>query len=44
MLADIAVLSRDIFAATPDEILRDTRCDVTLRGGVPIFDRHAELG
>jgi predicted amidohydrolase YtcJ len=43
MLADIAVLSRDIFAAEPEEILRDTRADLTLRGGVPIFDRHAEL-
>lgn len=44
MLADIAVLSRDIFAASPDDILRDTRCDVTLRGGEPIFDRHGECG
>jgi hypothetical protein len=31
MLADVAVLSRDIFAATPEDILRDTRCDLTLR-------------
>jgi hypothetical protein len=43
MLADIAVLSRDIFTAEPEQILRDTRADLTLRGGVPIFDRHAEL-
>ncbi len=43
MLADLAVLSRDIFAAEPEQILRDTRCDLTLRDGVPIFDRHGEL-
>jgi predicted amidohydrolase YtcJ len=42
MLADIAVLSRDIFAATPDDILT-TRADLVLRGGHPVFDRHAEL-
>ena len=44
MLADIAVLSRDIFAAAPEQILRETRCDMTLRGGEAIHDRHAELG
>ena len=44
MLADIAVLSRDIFAAEPEQILRETRCDLTLRGGEPIFDRHGALG
>jgi len=43
MVADLAVLSRDIFAASPEEILRDTRCDLTLRGGEPIFDRHGAL-
>lgn len=43
MLADIAVLSRDIFAAEPEQILRDTRCDLTLRGGVVLHDRHGEL-
>lgn len=43
MDADIAVLSRDIFAASP-EALKDTRADITLRGGLPIHDRHGELG
>jgi hypothetical protein len=42
MQADIAVLSRDIFACTPEEVLRDTRCDLTLRGGEAVFDRHGE--
>jgi len=43
MLADVTVLSRDIFGATPDEILGDTRADLTLRDGMPIFDRHGAL-
>jgi len=43
MLADIALLSRDVFAAAPEEILRDTRCDLTLRGGEVLFDRHGAL-
>ena len=43
MLADIAVLSRDIFAADPEQILRETRSDLTLRGGEPIFDRYGAL-
>ncbi len=42
MLADIAVLSRDIFSTSPEEILHDTRADLTLRGGTVIFDRHGE--
>jgi hypothetical protein len=43
MLADIALLSRDIFAASPEDILRDTRCDLTLRGGIAIHDAHGAL-
>ncbi len=42
MLADVAVLSRDIFAIDPEEVL-STEADLTLRGGVPIFDRHGAL-
>lgn len=42
MLADIAVLSRDIFSSTPEDILHNTRADLTLRGGTVIFDRHGE--
>lgn len=44
MQADIAVLSRDIFVSEPEAILRDTRADLTLRGGEVIFDRHGMLG
>jgi predicted amidohydrolase YtcJ len=43
MQADLAVLSRDIFAAEPGQILRDTRCDLTLRDGEPIHDAHGVL-
>ncbi len=43
MQADIAVLSRDIFACAPEQILRDTQADLTLRGGAVIFDRHGAL-
>ena len=42
MLADVAVLSRDVFLATPDEVLA-TQADLTLRGGTVLFDRHGEL-
>ncbi|WP_198374427.1 amidohydrolase [Neoroseomonas rubea] len=42
MQADIAVLSRDVFAIAPDEVLR-TEADLTLREGVALFDRHGAL-
>ena len=41
-LADLAVLSQDIFAAGPDA-LRDTRADLVLRGGAVVHDRLGEL-
>lgn len=43
MLADIAVLSRDVFTCDPEAIRHDTRCELTLRGGVASYDRHGEL-
>ncbi|MCW8084654.1 amidohydrolase [Sabulicella glaciei] len=43
MDADIAVLDRDILVADPAEILA-ARCDLTLRGGAVIHDRHGEMG
>jgi hypothetical protein len=36
------VLSADIFAIAPEAILT-TRADITLRDGLPIFDRHGEM-
>jgi hypothetical protein len=42
MDADIAVLSRDLTALAP-EAYTEVEAHLTLRGGVPIFDRHAEL-
>jgi predicted amidohydrolase YtcJ len=38
-LADIAVLSRDIFALDPEELI-GVKTDITLRGGEVVFDRH----
>ncbi|MBC9177622.1 amidohydrolase [Pseudoroseomonas ludipueritiae] len=40
--ADIAILSRDIFAEAP-EALFSTQADMTFRGGRAIFDRHGEV-
>jgi predicted amidohydrolase YtcJ len=42
LAADIAVFSRDLLAATPEEILHDTRCDLTVLDGEVVFDRHGE--
>ncbi len=38
-LADVAVFSRDLFSATPDEILEGTRCDLTILGGKVVHER-----
>lgn len=38
-LADIAVFSRDLLSASPEEILKDTRCDLTIRGGRIVHER-----
>jgi predicted amidohydrolase YtcJ len=42
MDADIAVLSDDVLALDA-EALPNVSCHITLRGGLPIFDRHGEL-
>jgi predicted amidohydrolase YtcJ len=42
LAADVAVFSRDLLTATPEEILHDTRCDLTIRGGEIVFDRTGE--
>jgi predicted amidohydrolase YtcJ len=42
MDADIAILSADPGAVEPEALL-GLRCDLTLRGGAPIYDRHGEL-
>lgn len=39
MLADVAVFSRDLRSAQPEEILKDTRCDLTIRGGAVVYER-----
>jgi predicted amidohydrolase YtcJ len=42
MLADIAVISADLFSLSPEEVLT-ARADLTMRGGEVIFDRHGEV-
>ena len=42
LAADVAVFSRDLTGASADEILRDTRCDMTIRGGEVVYDAHGE--
>lgn len=38
-IADVAILSRDIFALDPSELI-GVRADMTIRGGAVVFDRH----
>lgn len=38
-LADVAVFSRDLLSASPEQILKDTRCDLTIRGGKVVYER-----
>lgn len=40
-LADIAVFSRDLLSADPADILKDTRCDLTILNGAVVYDRAA---
>ncbi len=42
MAADIAVWSRDLLEATPEQVLHETACDLTLLGGEPVHDRRGE--
>lgn len=38
-LADISVFSRNLLEATPEDILDNTQCDLTIRGGSIVYDR-----
>jgi hypothetical protein len=38
-LADVAVFSRNLLSATPDEILTDTYCDLTILDGRVVYER-----
>ncbi len=42
MLADVAILSRDIFSAAPATLLH-TQADLVLLAGRPVFDRHGAM-
>ncbi|KQU94750.1 amidohydrolase [Ensifer sp. Root31] len=39
-LADIAVFSRNMLTASPEDILNDTRCTLAIRGGEVVFERQ----
>lgn len=39
-LADVAVFSRNLAAATPEQILNETRCDLTILGGKVVYERE----
>ena len=39
-LADVAVFSRNLLEATPEEILKDTFCDLTILNGKVVFERE----
>lgn len=39
MAADIAVFSRNLLTATPEDVRDDTTCDLTLLGGQSVHDR-----
>ena len=42
-LADIEVLSQDIFACTADVLENGTQCDLTILGGDIVFDRLGQI-
>jgi predicted amidohydrolase YtcJ len=42
-LADVAVVSHDIFACAPELLESEVRCDLTIRAGEIVFDRHGQL-
>jgi predicted amidohydrolase YtcJ len=42
MVADVAVFSRDLLTASPEAILSDTRCDLTILGGACVHDATGE--
>jgi hypothetical protein len=44
MAADVAVFSRDLRTATPDEILNGTSCDLTILDGRIVHDATGESG
>ncbi len=41
MAADVAVFSRDLSQATPEQLLHETRCDMTILDGKIVFEAEA---
>ncbi|MBX9910479.1 MAG: amidohydrolase [Beijerinckiaceae bacterium] len=41
MAADVAIFSRDLSQATPEQLLHETRCDMTILDGKIVFEAEA---
>ncbi|MDP3254396.1 amidohydrolase [Bosea sp. (in: a-proteobacteria)] len=41
MAADIAIFSRDLSSATPEQLLHETRCDMTIIAGKVVYEAEA---
>jgi predicted amidohydrolase YtcJ len=41
MAADIAIFSRDLSTATPEQLLHETRCDMTIIAGKIVYEAGA---
>jgi predicted amidohydrolase YtcJ len=41
-LADMAILSHDLFATSPEELREAVQCDMTILDGKVVFDRHGQ--
>ena len=44
LAADVAVFSRDLLTASPEEILHGTACDLVIRGGDVVFEQGGGAG
>jgi predicted amidohydrolase YtcJ len=44
LAADVAVFSRDLLTASPEEILHGTACDLVIRGGDVVFEQGEDSG
>jgi predicted amidohydrolase YtcJ len=42
LLADVAVMSHDLFATSPEELREAVRCDMTILDGKVVFDRDGQ--
>jgi predicted amidohydrolase YtcJ len=43
-LADVAVFSHDLLSVDPETVRDEAACDIAIRGGEVVFDRHGAVG